>query len=127
MAREIEWGVAGLFLLILIGGAFAQDPTLYPTITADNLPPTTLQDLQAKINSVNQKIDVLVNSLADLKMQVHDDMNNFVPKEEFRAAVDMLDKKIDTKPDATSIYAASFVIGALYFLLFLLFKAQGKM
>ena len=122
MARKAEWGVAGLFLLILISGAFAQVPT-----TGNNLPPTVLQDLQTRIDSVNQKIDVIVNSLADLKMQVHDDMNNFIPKDEFRAATAMLEKKIDTKPDAPSIYAASFVIGALYFLLFLLFKAQGKM
>ena len=109
-----------LFLLVL----FALMPAVF---SQDNEPATVLQQILQRQSESSSKQDILINSINDLKIQIHDDLNVFITKEEFEQFKTEAYKKIDSKADLTMVVFASFVIGAFWFLIFLLFKGQGKM
>lgn len=105
-------------LALSLSSAMAQEPAL---------PPTQLAQIQTQITALDGRLNTLLNSIADWKVQAHDDANQFVTKEEFNNAIDSLQNKQSTMPDAATIYVAIFLVNALFFLAQLVLRGQGKM
>lgn len=111
--------IIGMVFLFLIPTAYSQ--------VSDSPPATVLQSIQNKVDAVTVKQEVIINSINDFKFQMHEDLNGFITIEQFDAYKAEMNQKLDSKPDFSTILIATIIVGALYFLLFLLFKGQGKM
>lgn len=118
-------GRATLIILFLLG-LFALMPAGFSQTITDNEPATILQQILAKQNELSSRQEITINSINDLKMQMHDDLNVFITKEEFETFKTEIYKKVDAKADLSTVVFTSFIVGGFWFLIFLLFKGQGK-
>jgi len=116
--------IGRVYILLIIAVFLLTLPT---AISQDNLPATVLQQIENRIETISTKQDIILNSLADWKVQSHEDLNNFITKEEFNTFKSEITSKIDSKPDFSTIIASEILVGGLFTLLFLLFKARGLM
>jgi len=111
--------LALIFLLVMI-------PVIFAQTTDDTLPATVIQQISQKVDAVNERQNTIITSLNDLKIQIHDDMNVFITKEQFEEYKTLLNKKIDSKPDLSGTVFAILIGGGLFFVLFLIFKGKGQ-
>jgi peptidoglycan hydrolase CwlO-like protein len=117
--RKTVWALLALIILLVI-------PVIFAQTTDDTLPATVIQQISQKVDAVNERQNTIIASINDLKIQIHDDLNVFVTKEQFEEYKTLLNKKIDSKPDLSTMIFAIIVGGGLFFVLFLIFKGKGQ-
>jgi len=101
-------------------------PVIFAQTNDDTLPATVIQQMNQKIDALTERQNIIITSLNDLKIQIHDDLNVFITKEQFEEYKTLLNKKIDSKPDLSTMIFAIIVGGGLFFVLFLIFKGKGQ-